>query len=92
MQVFNAKSQKHEAVKWSVDHNGELICEFKDGHFLKFPAGTTKKELHNLLATHEEANKGQEIITPEAEAKAKADREKSESLVAELNDAEPKKG
>lgn len=86
MQVFNPKSQKNQNVKWTVDANGEIVCTFPDGHFLKFPAGTSQGELNRLVKKHEKVNKGQEIITPEMEAEREANREKAEALVSSLNE------
>lgn len=86
MQVFNPKSQKHQNVEWAVDANGEIVCTFPDGHFLKFPAGTSQGELNRLVKKHEKVNKGQEVITPEMEAEREAAREKSEALVSSLNE------
>jgi len=85
MQAFNPKTQQLEDVVWSVDRDNEIVCTFADDHFLKFPAGTTKAELKELLAAHKVANKGQEIITPEMEEKAAAQRTAAEELTAELN-------
>lgn len=85
MQIFNAKTQQSEEVVFSVDPNREIIATFPDGHFLKFPAGTSKEDLLSLIEEHEAANQGQEIITPEMEAAAAAEREAAEALVNELN-------
>lgn len=85
MQVFNAKTQKEENVEWTVDQNRELVATFKDGGFVKFPAGTTKGDLSKLLKTHKEANDGQEVISPEREAEMEAERRNADKLVAELN-------
>lgn len=85
MQVFHARTQKHEDVVWSTDQNDELLCTFADGHFKKFPAGITTDELTKLLALHEESERGQEVITEEVLAKRAAVKAANEALLAELN-------
>lgn len=85
MQVFNATTQKAETPNWEVDANGELVATFKDGSFLKFPSGTSEADLKKQLNEHEKQNKGQEVITPEMEAKNQADREVAEKLADKLN-------
>jgi hypothetical protein len=85
MQVFNALTQQKEDVKWEVDQYGELICRFEDGGFLKFPPGISKEELQKQVDAHEEANTGQEVITPEMEAKRLEEQTAAEALVNELN-------
>ena len=85
MQVFNARTQQLEDVTWKVDDNNELVASFADGTFLKFPAGTTEEDLKTLVEAHQAANEGQEVITPEQEAAAAAQRQANEELVAKLN-------
>lgn len=85
MQVFNAKTQQLEDVTWSVDKNGEVVCTFADGHFYKFPAGSSKAEIEEYVAKHEQQNAGQVVITPEMEAaQAEADAA-AKALIDELN-------
>lgn len=85
MQVFNAATQQLEDVTWTADKEGDLIATFEDGTFLKFPAGLSKEELQSQVDTVEEVNEGQEVITPEMEAKKAEDLANSEALVNELN-------
>lgn len=85
MQVFNAKTQQVEDVKWSVDANNEVVATFADGTFLKFPSGTNENDLKAAVEAHQAANEGQEVITPEQEAAAAEQRQANEDLVAKLN-------
>src|SRR3954462_2723955 len=85
MEVFNAKTQQLEEVEFSVDKNNEILATFPDGHFLKFPAGSTEAEVKDLLEAHHASNEGQEVITPEQEAEMQAQREASEAVAAKLN-------
>lgn len=90
MKVFNAKVQEHQETEWSVDQNGEFVCTFEDGHFIKFPGDTTEAELKKLVAEHEKQNAGQEVISPEREAEIAKNREKAEKLAEKLNGGTPK--
>lgn len=85
MQIFNAKTQQLEDVQFFTDKNREIIATFSDGHFLKFPAGIDQAEAMRLIQAHQEANEGQEIITPEQEVAMQAELRASEDLVATLN-------
>lgn len=85
MQVFNAATQQLEDVDFSVDGNDEIVAKFKDGSFLKFPAGLSEAELEEQIDAHQEANEGQEVITPEMEAEAAAKAAASKALVDKLN-------
>lgn len=86
MQIFNARTQNLEDVTWSKASNGEIIAGFKDETFVKFPAGSTKQDIERLVIAHQEANEGQEVITPEMEeARAQAEASADE-LIKELND------
>lgn len=85
MQIFNAKTQQLEDVTFSADKNNEIVATFPDGHFLKFPAGTTEEQALELIEAHRVANEGQEIITPEMEAAAEAERQATDDVVAKLN-------
>lgn len=84
--IFNAKTQQEEKAELTVDDNNEIVAEFKDGGIVKFPAGVSKEELDDLIEQHKEANEGQEVITPEVEAKQKADRAAS---LAAIGDTTP---
>lgn len=90
MEVFNAKTQETQEPTWSVDQNGELVCTFEDGHFLKFPGDTTEAQLKRLVMEHQKQADGQEVITPELEAQRAKDLEKVTSLVDKLNGGTPK--
>lgn len=85
MQIFNAKTQQLEDVDFAADKNHEIVATFPDGHFLKFPAGTTEEQAKELIEAHRVANEGQEVITPEMEAQIEAERQASEDLAAKLN-------
>jgi hypothetical protein len=85
MQIFNAKTQQLEDVDFAADKNHEIVATFSDGHFLKFPAGTTEAQAHKLIEAHRVANEGQEVITPEMEAQIEAERQASDDLAAKLN-------
>lgn len=85
MQALNAKTQQMEDVTFSVDKNKEIVCSFADGHFLKFPAGTSKQQIIDLLEVHNRENAGKEIITPEMEAAEAAEQAEAQALVDDLN-------
>lgn len=80
-QIFNAKTQQVEAATLEVDSNNEVVATFADGSFVKFPAGLSQTEFEALIADHEAANTGHEVITPEMEAAAAAARAASEALI-----------
>lgn len=67
MKIFNAKSQQIEDAEMSVDDNNEIVATFKDGGIVKFPAGLSQADFDKLVQAHEDANKGQEVITEEME-------------------------
>lgn len=78
-QIFNARTQQTETAEMSVDHNNEIVATFKDGSFVKFPAGLTREQFEDLILAHEADNTGQEPITEEslaAEAELKANSNK----------------
>ena len=81
MKIFNATTQKIEDAVMSVDANDEIVATFKNGAFLKFPAGLTKEEFEAQIQAVEDANKGQEVITPEYEAEKAARRAASLELI-----------
>jgi hypothetical protein len=85
MQVFNTFTQLEEDVTWSVDGNDEIVATFSDGHFLKFPGGTTEEQLQEMVDATEKAGQGQEVITPEMEAAQVAQAEADKALVEQLN-------
>jgi hypothetical protein len=60
--IFCTKEQKVTAHKGEVDANGEFLftCQTEDcGRFVKFPADTNVEQFNQMLAVHEEQNKGQ---------------------------------
>lgn len=57
--IFNTNSGKVEDANLTIDRNGEVVATFKDGSFLKFPAGLTTKEFDKLITEHEKQNKDQ---------------------------------
>lgn len=81
--IFNPLTQQVEPADMSVDHNNEIIATFADGHFLKFPGGLTEEEFSDHIDAVEEANKGQEVITPEMEAANEAARASNLALIGE---------
>lgn len=81
--IFNARTQQVEKAELTVDHNGEIVATFEDGGFIKFPAGLTEVELNDQIKLHEDHNKGQEIITPEAIAEAQNKRAASLELIGD---------
>lgn len=83
MQIFNAKSQTVEDAEMTVDANNEIVATFEDGGIVKFPAGLAQDEFDALITAHKETNTGQEIITPETEAKKAAERNASLELIGE---------
>jgi hypothetical protein len=85
MKAFNAKTQELEDVVFSLDLNNDIICTFEDGHFIKFPAGSTKDEILDLLALHEAQNEGQSVITPEMEEAQAEQKAQAEEVIDELN-------
>lgn len=85
MQLFNATTQQDEDVTWSADHNHEIIATFANGHFYKFPAGSTIEEVQAHATAIKESSQGQEIITPEMEAAAAEEAKVSQDLVDQLN-------
>lgn len=85
-QIFNTSTQQVEEATLAVDHNNDIIATFENGTVVKFPAGMTKEEFVAAIAEHEKANTGQEIITPEMEAKAAAERKASEDLINDTAD------
>lgn len=86
MQIFNAQTQAVEDAEMTVDANNEIVGTFADGSIVKFPAGLTKEQFDALIAMHEEANTGQEIITPEMEAEMAAQRAASLELIGETEE------
>src|SRR3990167_3267792 len=82
-QIFNARTQKVEEAELTVDQNSEVIATFKDGGIIKFPAGLTSAEFEKLIAKHQVANEGQEVITPEMEAEKVKERERSLKLIGD---------
>lgn len=80
-EIFNAKTQKVEEAQLYVDNNNEIVATFEDGSFVKFPIGMTAKEFESAIAAHQEANHGQEVVTPEIEAQRVKDRAASEALI-----------
>lgn len=81
MQIFNARTQAVEEAEMSVDANNEIVATFTDGGVVKFPAGLSQKDFDKLIADHQSANEGQEVITPESEAQAAKLRAASEALI-----------
>lgn len=79
--LFNTRTQQLEEVEFTVDPNNEIVATFKDGGIIKFPAGLTRNEFETLIVQHEQANAGQEIITPEDEEIAEAERQNSLDLI-----------
>lgn len=86
--IFNAATQQVEPAELTVDHNNEIVATFKDGSFLKFPAGLSKKDFEEQITLHQVHNEGQEVITPEYEAAKAAERKASLDLIG-ADDAEP---
>ncbi len=80
-QIFNANTQQVEDAELAVDSNNEIIATFADGSFLKFPAGLDEGEFAAQIVAVQEANQGQEIITPEMEAQRAQQRAASEALI-----------
>lgn len=86
MQVFNARTQQDEDVVWGLTIHHELIATFKDGGFVKFPAGTDEEGLKKLVVAHKEANQGQEVVTDDQ----LAEQSEAEEFVNKLNGGTPK--
>jgi len=80
-EIFNALTQQLEDAELTVDHNNEIVATFKDGSFLKFPAGLTKDDFEEQIRLHQVHNEGQEVITPEVEAAKAAERAASLALI-----------
>lgn len=58
--VFNAELQKETEHTLDIDGNGEIVLTcVENGHFIKFPAGTTADQLKVLLVVHKQQNEGQ---------------------------------
>lgn len=68
LDTFLQEEVPHNAY---VDNNGEIVLENPEtGHFVKFPAGTSSKELEALIARHNESNLGQVSAAQVEEEKA----------------------
>lgn len=88
-QIFNASTQQAEDAELTVDNNNEIVATFTDESFLKFPAGLTEDEFNSQIDTVQEANDGQEVITPEMEAAVAEQRAASLELIGDkTNDSE----
>lgn len=60
--IFCAAEQKNTNHSLVLDHNEEIVARCVDcGSFLKFP-NVPDKDLDDLIALNEEANKGQVIV------------------------------
>lgn len=81
--LFNTRTQQVEDAVLTVDPNNEIVATFEDGGIIKFPAGLTKDQFEELIAQHQAANEGQEIITAEMEAQKEAERAASLALIGE---------
>lgn len=81
--IFNTRTQQVEEAELTVDANNEIVATFEDGGIVKFPAGVGKAELAQLIKQHQDANEGQEIITPEQEAEREAERNKALEVIGE---------
>ncbi len=57
--VFCANEQKETTHQVDIDANGEIVVSCECGRFLKFPRGTSAKELKEHLTRHQEHNTGQ---------------------------------
>lgn len=88
-EIFNDTTQEVEVAELSVDQNNEIVAEFKNGHFVKFPAGLDKKGFQELIDAHHALNEGQEIVTPEMEAEKEAERAASLALIGEDDGPKP---
>ena len=55
--IFNPAAQADENAMCEVDGNGEVVCTFGDGGFVKFPAGLNGNQFDALIAQHREANR-----------------------------------
>lgn len=55
--IFNPASQVDENALCEVDGNGEIVCSFGDGGFVKFPAGLNGTQWDALIAQHRDANR-----------------------------------
>lgn len=88
--LFNTRTQQLEEVEFTVDLNNEIVATFEDGEIIKFPAGLTKNEFETLIVQHEQANVGQEIITPEDEELTEAERQNSLDLIEDSTSEEDK--
>lgn len=82
--IFNPSTQQIEPAELTVDQNNEIVAEFSNGHFLKFPAGLPKEDLELHIEKVQEANEGQEIITEEYLAEKEAEREASLTAIGEI--------
>ncbi|MBA2706143.1 MAG: hypothetical protein H0U60_20095 [Blastocatellia bacterium] len=81
MIIFDAFTQKDAEHKLTVDHNGEIVATAKSGHFLKFPAGSTEKQIRSYVEKHGEANTGQ--VSAEEHNKL---IDKSKKMIESLSD------
>lgn len=81
--LFNSLTQQAEDAEFIVDGNNEIVATFKDGGFVKFPAGLTPKQFDEAIKAHEVSNTGQEIITEEMVAEQTALRNNSLALIGE---------
>lgn len=79
--LFNANTQQVEKAEFEVDQNNEIVATFKDGTFVKFPAGLSKAEFTKLKARHQSDNEGKEVLTEEVLAAQDKDRLNSEKLI-----------
>lgn len=86
--LFNAKTQQVEDAEFTVDKNNEIVATFQDEGFIKFPANLTKDEFESLVADHQTANRGQESISPEEQAKMDAERQNSLDLIGDTSQEE----
>jgi len=58
--VFNAELQRETSHTIDIDGNGDVLLTCtQTGRFLKFPNGTTAKQLKEHIARHKAANEGQ---------------------------------
>lgn len=85
MQIFNARTQQDEDVVFSLSPDKELVATFEGGGFLKFPAGTSQKDLDKLAKIHKVANEGQEVVTEAMLAEEK----KAQAFIDKLNGGTP---
>jgi thioredoxin reductase len=83
--IFDAAVQKEVDYVLTLDPNGEVVATSSEtGNTLKFPAGLSKAELDKLIAEHNEANEGQEVISAEEQKQREENLQKSQDLLREF--------